>query len=140
MAKVRCPVILTCACGAVLSFYSLVPAAFPGAGLASVLPGRDLSAHALGYGVLALLLCWAAVAGGARRLVAAPAAAALAFSWGAVVELVQSLVPWRAAGAADLLWDAGGTVFAATMCLAGGVALDAWRRLGFSPDGGVRGG
>jgi len=127
--SVRMLRLVTGAYGAALCMYSLVPATFPGASLATSLPGRDLSAHALGYAVLALLVCGTAVSGGVRRWMAEAAAAGVAVSWAGVMELAQMFVPWRSASLTDLLAGALGAFCAVGLCGACGLTLDAWRRL-----------
>lgn len=71
----------------------------------------DKVKHGAAYGALGLLWAVALFAVSRRpRWLLAAAAAALAFAWGALTEIVQSFVPGRQADLADLAADALGVV------------------------------
>jgi VanZ family protein len=91
---------------AVAAVYAVVPAGTPGTGLIRVLPGRDLAAHALVSGGLALLLCHALSTGSAL------AAVILAGAYAVVLELVQAFLPWRTCSLNDMTASLAGILLA----------------------------
>ncbi len=127
----------------VLVVYSIAPSSIPGASMTALLPGRDLMAHVLAYGLLTLLLCGAtgrrggsantgATAAGANAGASSAganagataagtnagvtSAGALALGINGILELAQALIPWRAASLRDFAAGLLGTC----------VALAAW--------------
>lgn len=81
------------------------------------LPGPDFELadkvyHALGFGGLAGLLSRVFVHVGRPALVAARGAALIATALGGVLEVLQSLTPYRSADWADFLADSLGAAFA----------------------------
>ena len=78
----------------------------------AMLPGRDLAAHGLAYGVLALFVCWlygaesVSMIGTAVRVIVPVAGLAGA------LELVQALLPWRTADLLDFAVGVAGMLLA----------------------------
>ncbi|RMF95145.1 MAG: VanZ family protein [Gammaproteobacteria bacterium] len=79
----------------------------------------DKDAHLLVFG---LLMLWF---GGVFRPRTLPAVAAGLLAFGALIEVLQGLLPYRSAEFADLLFDAGGIVLGWALAVAG---LRHWTR------------
>ena len=97
---------------AMAALYAVVPAGVPGTGLIRILPGRDLAAHALVSGGLALLLCCALSAAGRSAFAAARLAIILACAYALILEVVQAFIPWRTWSRNDLAASLAGILFA----------------------------
>jgi VanZ family protein len=67
--------------------------------------------HALTFGLFSLLLAWGLAPRGPLAWIRA---ALLALGFGLLIELYQALLPWRAFGIDDLVWNAVGVL----LCLA----------------------
>ena len=87
---------------AMVAVFSVVPAGTPGTELIAILPGRDLAAHALVSGGLALLLCCALSAAWRNNFATAGLAIILAGAYALILELVQAFLPWRTWSLNDL--------------------------------------
>ncbi len=103
-----------------MAYYSLVPRVAGPVGSAFAALG-DRVLHLGGYFVLTILAAWALRGSAARRTLWA---AALAFTYGIVLELGQSAVPQRTVSAMDLLFNAVGCGLGA----AAYAGMAQWRR------------
>jgi len=91
-----------------------------------VAPGvSDSVLHAAGYGVLALLVAWAAQPSLDQVLWAGLAGVAGGVALGIATELLQGLIPWRDAELRDVVSDLTGALIGAAVWLA---ASWLWRR------------
>jgi len=79
-------------------------------------PGTDVRLHALAYGALTLLLHSALRRDGSPAHPALPGA--IAWGYGLVMEGVQSLVPYRAAEARDVIANGIGVIVATVLAAA----------------------
>ncbi len=99
--------------GGLLIVLALVPSPAP-----YVAPGvSDSVLHATGYGVLALLVAWAAQPSVSQMMAAGLAGIAGGVGLGIVTELLQGLIPWRDAELRDVGWDLTGAVAGAVIWL-----------------------
>jgi len=106
----------------VFSAYGIVPGGAPGTAATDLLPGRDLTAHSLASGGLALLLCSVLGAWRVGPLRAVQVAMILAVAHAGSMELVQHFLSWRTATLVDVVASLPGILLA-------GAVWAAWRGL-----------
>jgi VanZ family protein len=108
MTQWACLVALGCYL-VVLCLYSVVPAGTPGTATVALLPGQDLGAHFLAYGLLMALLAATFASTGLSPFWQVTFAVSIAVGANVFIELVQWAIPWRTMAARDLLAGFAGT-------------------------------
>ena len=95
-----------------LCVYLLVPGGTPGTAITESLPGRDWTAHSIAFGGLAFLLCCVLAGGKTSAVRTASLSIIVAMTYAALMELVQTLLPWRTGSITDFVANVPGVVLA----------------------------